>query len=271
MSASDFFGNMIAWILANGFGVFSAIIVLIFGWFFARFAAKTIKTLTPKTSKIDDTIGPLLSQLTKYGILIVALIIALNQLGVATSSMLAVLGAAGLAIALALQGTLSNVAAGVMIIWLRPFSIGEYIEGAGIEGTIKEIGLFSTKIKNANGLFIFAPNSLLWSASIINHDREPKRRINLKIGISYDADIEKARKALIKMATSQDKILKNPAPAVVVNSLDASAVTLSLRAWTKSADYWDMSFIFNEQAKLALDKAKIEIPYNKIDVNMISK
>jgi small conductance mechanosensitive channel len=256
------------WIITNSWGVITAILVLIAGWILSRLASKAIKDFANRTAKVDKTIAPLLSQLSRYAILIVAIIIALSQLGVATTSMLAVLGAAGLAIALALQGTLSNVAAGVMIIWLRPFSIGEYIAGTGIEGTIIEIGLFSTKLKTGDGLYIFAPNAKLWSASITNYDREEHRRINMKIGISYDADISKARKILLKIATSDDRVLPDPAPVIHVDSLGNNAVILSFRSWVKTPDYYDVSFAFNEQVKLAFDKAKIEIPYNKLDVNL---
>ncbi len=257
-----------SWISTNSWGVITAIFVLIVGWFFSRLASSAIKDFAKRTTKLDKTIAPLLSQLVRYGILIVTIIISLSQLGVATTSMLAVLGAAGLAIALALQGTLSNVAAGVMLIWLRPFSIGEYIYASDIEGTVTEIGLFSTKIRTASGLYVFAPNSKLWSSSITNEDRLEHRRINIKIGISYDADISKARKVLLKIAKDEKRVISEKQPSVHVDSLADSAVILSFRAWVKSNDYYSVKFLFNEQVKLALDKAKIEIPYNKLDVNI---
>ncbi len=244
--------------------------VLFIGWTLSRYSVKAINKLVEKTPKVDKTIAPLLSQLVRYAILIVTIIIVLNQFGVATNSMLAVLGAAGLAIALALQGTLSNVAAGVMLIWLRPFSVGDYIYAASIEGTVTQIGLFSTRIRNADGLYIFSPNSKLWSSSIINEDKLPTRRINLKIGISYDADIGKARKILLKIAKDEKRVLTEKPPAVFVDSLGDSAVILSFRTWVKSSDFYSTRFAFNEQVKLEFDKAGIEIPYNKLDVNINS-
>ncbi len=271
MKLSEFSTNIMDWFSANSWGIITAIIVLFIGWHLSHIAAKSINNLVQKTPKIDKTIAPLLSQLARYAILIVTLIIVLNQFGVATNSMLAVLGAAGLAIALALQGTLSNVAAGVMLIWLRPFSIGDYINAEGIEGTVKEIGLFSTKFRTANGVYIFVPNSQIWSAAITNFDKEKTRRINLKIGISYEVNIDKARKILLKIAKEEKRVLSKPEPAVYVDSLGDSAVILTFRSWVKSSDYYDVRFSFNEQIKLAFDKEGIEIPYNKLDVNLLKQ
>ena len=268
MQISEFSSSIMEWLSANSWGIITAIIVLLVGWQLSRYSAKAINELVARTPKIDKTIAPLLSQLVRYAILIVTLIIVLNQFGVATNSMLAVLGAAGLAIALALQGTLSNVAAGVMLIWLRPFSVGDYINANSIEGTVKEIGLFSTKFKTANGVYIFVPNSQIWSSSITNFDKEAKRRINIKVGISYEANIEKARKILLKIAENEKRTFSKPSPAVYVDSLGDSAVILTFRCWVKSSDFYDVQFAFNEQIKLEFDKGGIEIPYNKLDVNL---
>ncbi len=266
---SEFSTSLLEWLSANSWGIITALIVLIIGWISSRYFASMVRRLIERTPKIDKTIAPLLSQLVRYAILIVTIIIVLNQFGVATNSMLAVLGAAGLAIALALQGTLSNVAAGVMLIWLRPFSIGDYIKVDSIEGTVKEIGLFSTKFETANGVYIFVPNSQIWSSAIVNFDKEERRRVNIKVGISYEANIEEARKILLKIAKNDDRVLDRPEPAVYVDSLGDSAVILTFRAWVKSSDYYKVQFFFNEQIKLEFDKGNIEIPYNKLDVNLI--
>lgn len=269
MQISEFSTSLLEWLSANSWGIITALIVLIIGWISSRYFASMVRRLIERTPKIDKTIAPLLSQLVRYAILIVTIIIVLNQFGVATNSMLAVLGAAGLAIALALQGTLSNVAAGVMLIWLRPFSIGDYIKVDSIEGTVKEIGLFSTKFETANGVYIFVPNSQIWSSAIVNFDKEERRRVNIKVGISYEANIEEARKILLKIAKNDDRVLDRPEPAVYVDSLGDSAVILTFRAWVKSSDYYKVQFFFNEQIKLEFDKGNIEIPYNKLDVNLI--
>src|SRR5690606_10626685 len=142
----------------------------------------------PGGRQVDKTLAPVLSQLVRYGILIVTVIVVLGQFGVETASILAVVGAAGIAIALALQGTLSNIAAGVMLIWLRPFHTGEYIDAEGIAGTVVEIGLFGTRLRTYDGIYLFVPNSQLWDSRITNFSRESTRMVEIKVGISYDAD-----------------------------------------------------------------------------------
>lgn len=268
MQFAEIYAVSTEWLLGNVFALTSAIITLIVGWLASRFLSKALRTFLPKTRTIDKTIAPVLSQTVRYGILIIASVVALSQLGVQTASILAVIGAAGLAIALALQGTLSNIAAGVMLIWLRPLSVGEYIDGGGVAGTVVELGLFGTRLQKPDGVYIFVPNSQLWNASITNYSREPKRRMDLKIGIAYDADIAIARKELMKIS-KDERVLKDPAPIVYVETLGDSAVTVMLRLWVPTDDYWDCLFAFTEQAKLAFDAAGIEIPFNKLDINLV--
>lgn len=258
------------WGSDHAYSITVGLIALFFGWWLSKFLPNRLRKMLAKSSAIDDTIGPVLCQLVRYGILIVTTIIVLSQFGVATTSILAVLGAAGLAIALALQGTLSNIAAGVMLIWLRPFSTGEYIEGNSVAGTVDEIGLFATKLRKADGLYLFVPNSELWNTSIINYSRHATRRIDLQIGIAYDADLAKARKTLLTLAARDARVLAEPAPSVHVETLGDSAITISFRMWTPTGVNWDTKIEMRETAKLALDKAGIEIPYNKLDVNLIT-
>lgn len=256
------------WIASNAYSVLIGVFALLFGWWLSKFLPNRLRKMLANSSAVDDTIGPVLCQLVRYAILIVTFIIVLSQFGVATTSMLAVLGAAGLAIALALQGTLSNIAAGVMLIWLRPFSTGEYIEGNSIEGTVDEIGLFATKLHKADGLYLFVPNSELWNTSIINYSRRSERRIEHKIGIGYDADLAKARSILLALAARDARVLASPAPSVHVDELGASAVTLSFRCWTPTGLNWDTKIELLEMIKVVFDQAGIEIPYNKLDVNL---
>ncbi len=256
------------WIANNAYSVLIGVFAMLFGWWLSKVLPSRLRKMLSNSSAVDDTIGPVLCQLVRYAILIVTLIIVLSQFGVATTSMLAVLGAAGLAIALALQGTLSNIAAGVMLIWLRPFSTGEYIEGNSIEGTVDEIGLFATKLHKADGLFLFVPNSELWNTSIINYSRRSERRIELKIGIGYDADLAKARSILLALAARDARVLASPAPSVHVDQLGDSAVTLSFRCWTPTKVNWDTKVEMLEMIKVVFDQADIEIPYNKLDVNL---
>ncbi len=259
------------WVATNAYSVLIGMFALVFGWWLSKFLPARLRTMLAKSSAVDDTIGPVLCQLVRYGILIVTLVIVLSQFGVATTSILAVLGAAGLAIALALQGTLSNIAAGVMLIWLRPFSTGEYIEGGSIEGTVDEIGLFATKLHKTDGLYLFVPNSELWNRSITNYSRRPERRIELKIGIAYNADLAKARSILLALAARDARVLALPAPSVHVDELGASAVTLSFRCWAPTDVYWDTRVQMLEMIKVVFDQAGIEIPYDKLDVNLIGQ
>ncbi|MCF6303448.1 MAG: mechanosensitive ion channel [Devosiaceae bacterium] len=256
------------WVTSNAYSAVLGIFALLFGWWLSKFLPGRLRTMLANSSAVDDTIGPVLCQLVRYAILIITLIVVLSQFGVATTSMLAVLGAAGLAIALALQGTLSNIAAGVMLIWLRPFSTGEYIEGASIAGTVDEIGLFATKLHKTDGLYLFVPNSELWNKSITNYSRRPERRIELKIGIAYDADLAKARSILLALAARDARVLALPAPSVHVDELGASAVTLAFRCWTPTDVNWDTKVQLLEMIKVVFDQAGIEIPYNKLDVNL---
>lgn len=254
------------WIVDNALNVLTALIVLTVGWFLAGFVSRHVRQLLPRTRRIDETIAPILSQIVRYAIMVITVVIVLGQFGVQTASILAVLGAVGLAIALALQGTLSNIAAGVMIIWLRPFSAGEYIDGEGIAGTVVEIGLFGTRLRTYDGIFVFVPNSRLWNAKIVNYTREPNRMIETRVGVAYDADLAKARTALLSISANDERVLGDPAPFVFVASLGASSVDMVMRSWVKSSDWWKTNVDFQERAKLALDAAGVEIPYGKMDV-----
>ena len=253
------------WIIDNALNVAIAVAVLVAGFMLSGFVARRLVEFLPRTKAIDTTIAPLLAQIVRYGILIVTVVIVLSQFGVNTTSMLAVLGAAGLAIALALQGTLSNLAAGVMMIWLRPFNVGEYIDADGVAGTVTEIGLFGTRLRTYDGIFVFAPNSKLWEAKVTNYSRERTRMVETKVGISYGASIDDARKALLKVA-ADDRVLSEPAPFVFVDSLGDSAVVLCLRTWVRGSEWWQANVDFRESAKKLLDEAGVEIPFNQLDL-----
>lgn len=255
------------WVVENALNLLTALIALAAGWYLSRFLSRHVRTLLPHTKRIDDTIAPMISELVRYAVLVVTIVVVLGQFGVQTASILAVLGAAGLAVALALQGTLSNIAAGVMIIWLRPFNVGEYIDAESVTGTVVEIGLFGTRLRTYDGLFVFVPNGRVWNAKIINYTRERKRMVETKVGIAYDADLAKAREELLAIA-GDERVLADPAPMVFVENLGASSVDLVMRSWVKSADWWQANADFRERAKLAFDKAGIEIPYGKLDVSL---
>lgn len=253
------------WILDNVWNVVTALIVLVVGLFLANFVGRHAKDFLPTTRHVDQTVAPIISQLGRYGIIVVTAIIVLSQLGINTTSILAVLGAAGLAVALALQGTLANLAAGILIIWFRPFNVGEFIEAEGIQGSVVEIGLFGTRLRNYDGVFVFATNSRMWNARVINYTREATRMIETKVRIAYDASIQSGRMALLSI-TDDPRVLPEPKPFVFVDSLADSSVVLCLRCWVKGSEWWQTNVDMREAAKLALDEAGVEIPYNKLDL-----
>lgn len=270
MQAAELFTFATDWLTANVSSMVIALIVFIVGWTAAKFVSHWIRNNLSKARGVDKTVAPVLAQVARYAILIFTLMAALAQLGVQTTSMLAVLGAAGLAVALGLQGVLTNIAAGLMIIGLRPMSVGDFVSGQGGSGTVTEIGLFGTRLRTADGLYVFVPNSQIWGSAITNYSRNTKRRFDLKVGISYDSDMAKARTAMLKLAKADKRVLSNPDPIVYVDELGDSAVVMLLRIWVKTSDYWDVRFELIEKTKLAFDKAGIEIPYNKLDVNLLN-
>jgi len=247
---------------AFGLSLVSAVVLLVAGYIVAGWAARTVRTRLGEAEQFDATLVPVLAQVARYVILGFTLVLVLAQFGVQTASLIAVIGAAGLAIGLALQGTLQNVAAGLMLLILRPFQVGDWIEAAGKSGTAEEIGLFMTKLTDFEGMFIAVPNSKIWADTIVNHTRNPRRRLVLDAGISYDDDIDRAREVLREMVEADKRILRRPDPPVVlVASYGDSSVNLQIRAWTNTADYWPVRFDMTRGIKYALDAARITIPY----------
>lgn len=265
MPLPEIIAGLGTWLAAKWPGLTMALAILVAAWLLSRFLARYVAEHLPRNRRVDQTIVPFVSQIIRYGMLVIAGVIVLSQLGVDTTSILAVLGAIGLAVALALQGTLSNLAAGLMMIWLRPFNVGEYIDADGVTGTVVEIGLFSTRLRTYDGIAVFAPNARLWSAKVVNYSRLRTRMVETKIGIAYDADIAAAREALLGLATDP-RVLPEPAPLVFVDTLGDSSVVLCLRSWVKTSDWWQVDVDFREQAKRRMDAAGIVIPYNKLDL-----
>ena len=238
----------------------AGILTLIIGfWLAGRAGRLTVESLN-KFERLDNTIVPLLGALVRYAGMTLTLVVALGKFGVETTSIIAVLGAAGLAIGLALQGTLSNVAAGLMLVFLRPFKIGDWIEAAGMSGSVREIGLFTTVIDTFDNVFISVPNSSIWSSNIVNHSRYKTRRLDLDIGIDYASDLGKAEAAIMSL-TNDPRILKNPEPRFIVVSYDDSAITIRLRVHSFYTDFFDLGHDLRRQLKPALDIHGIGIPF----------
>ncbi len=245
----------------HGLSFLSAVAVLIIGSLMAKWLSRAVRTRLESIDKFDQTLTPILAQIVRYAVLVFTLILVLAEFGIQTTSIIAVLGAAGLAIGLALQGTLQNVSAGMMLLMLRPFHVGDYVDTGGGSGTVDEIGLFMTRMSTPQGLFVAVPNSQIWSSPITNYSKHPRRRLDLLIGISYDDDIDRAVTVFLELAKSDSRVLSDPAPIVVVKNLGESSVDLELRAWTARADYWNVRFEMTRAVKIACDQAGISIPY----------
>ncbi|WP_422371160.1 mechanosensitive ion channel family protein [Hoeflea sp.] len=261
---SNAFEGLQALIVTYAFSVIGAILILIVGWIVSRVLGNWAKGALKRTTRIDPTVTGFFSVFVRYAVLVVVVIMVLGQFGVQTASIITALGAAGLAIGLALQGTLQNIAAGIMLMVLRPFRVGEYIDAGGITGTVVEIGLFATELKTLDGLYRMAPNSELWNVEVTNYSRLSERRYDLVIGIGYEDDIEKAQSVLMDLARGDDRILAEPAPWAYVSELGDSAVSVTLRYWTKTSDWWNTSREMTKAAKIAFDENGISIPFPQV-------
>lgn len=246
----------------------SALLIFVVGYFVATWAARGVASFARRTNRLDPTLHPILTATVRYSILILVIIAALAQLGVQTTSLLAVLGAAGLAIGLALQGTLANLAAGLMIVWLHPFSAGDDIETADVAGTVEQLGLFHTQIRTLDGIYKFVPNSELWNVILTNYTRNPTRMIQLDVEIAYEADLAEGRGVLEKTARAHPGVLDEPPPTVVPLKFGDSAVLLQLRAWARTPDFWSVRWDLTESAKRELQAAGITIPYPQRTVHV---
>jgi small conductance mechanosensitive channel len=254
MQIADLFWVPAGWLAANAVPLLSAIAALIASWYFSKLVYRAIKGLLPQAYGVDRNFAPLLAQAARYGIIIFGIVTALSFIGVSNTSIYAVIGAAGLAVALALQGTLSNIAAGIMLIWLRPIAIGEYITGDGVAGVVVEIGLFGTRLRSTSGLYIFTPNTKLWNSAITNHSREPRRRIDVNINVPDSIDLGRARRAMLKIATTDKRVQIDPPPTVHVESFAGDRIVLQMRAWVPTPQYLDALRDGTEKAKLAINR-----------------
>lgn len=251
-----------------GIDVIGALTILIVGWIIAGWVRSAVNKSLGKVPNMDGTLRPFLSNLVRWIVLAFVIVAVLNQFGVETTSMIAVLGAAGLAIGLALQGTLSNVASGVMLLVLRPFKVGDFIAAGGLSGTIVEIGLFTSELKTPDGVYIMAPNSQIWNTTITNFSRNSTRRIDIEVGVAYDDDLDVAQKALQSLMDGEGLVLKDPKPETMISSLGESCVNINMRCWVKTADYWAAFFALNKGAKAAVENAGCSIPFPQRDVHL---
>ncbi|MBC8471931.1 MAG: mechanosensitive ion channel [Planctomycetes bacterium] len=250
-----------------GLRLIGALIIFVIGRWLAKILSQWIETALIK-SRIDKTLAKFIKNLSNIVMLIFVIMAAVKPLGIETAQFAVALGAAGLAIGLALQGSLSNFASGFLMIIFRPFKVGDFIEAAGIKGTVKEIQIFNTIINTPDNVRAIIPNGKITDGNILNYTVTGTRRVDLVIGVSYEDDLKKAQSIIESVLVSDDRVLKDPAPKVAVLELADSSVNFVVRPWVNSADYWDTYFDMTAKIKLALDKNDITIPFPQRDVHI---
>jgi small conductance mechanosensitive channel len=233
--------------------------------------AKKIKKYVANTMEkreVDALLASFSSNIIYVALVAFVVIAALGQLGIQTTSFVAIIGAAGLAIGLSLQGSLSNFASGVMIIAFRPFKVGDFVEAGGVSGVVEGIQIFSTQMRTGDNKNIIVPNSNITGSNITNYSAKDTRRVDMTFGIGYDDDIKKAKEILTEIVTSDERVLKDPEPLIAVSELADSSVNFAVRPWVNTGDYWGVYFDLTEAVKLRFDKEGISIPYPQQDVHM---
>ena len=249
-----------------GIKVVGAIAVLIVGWIVAKMIRGMVRKALSK--RLDETLVPFLSNLVYWGVLAGVIIAVLDLFGIETTSFVAVLGALGFAVGLAMQGTLSNFSAGVMLLIFRPFKVGDFIEAAGTSGKVIEIGIFSTTLHSGDNVKIIVPNSSVYGTIVKNYSANDTRRNDLVMGISYDDDIAKAMDVIKRVLDADDRVLRDPEPTIAVGELADSSVNILVRPWCNAADYWALRFDLLRTLKQELEGAGCSIPYPQSDVHM---
>ncbi len=267
----DLVVRILEWATTNGLAVamslLTAAAILVIGWMAAKWIRSFLKKLMTD-KEIDPTLIGFSCNLIYFALMTFVVLAALGQMGIQTTSLVAVIGAAGLAVGFALQGSLSNFAAGVLLIIFRPFVVGDYIEAAGVSGTVDLVQIFTTHLKTPDNKKVIIPNSKLSSDNIINYSAMDIRRIDMTFGIGYDDDIKKAKEVLQSILNDDPRVLKDPAITVAVSELADSSVNFAVRPWVKTEDYWSVYFDVTETVKLTFDKEGISIPFPQQDVHM---
>lgn len=267
LSSSDIERYINDYAIPWGVNIAMAIIIYVIG----RMVVGVIVSMFGKLmarSKYDDMLTDFLESILRAILMLFVIVASLNELGVDTTSLVAILGAAGLAIGLSLQDSLKNFAAGVMLLVFKPFKAGDYVEAAGTAGVVKKIGIFTTSMTTPDNKEIIVPNGAIYGGNIVNYAAKETRRVDMVVGISYDSDLLKAKSILEEMVKADDRILQDPAPVVAVSELADSSVNFVVRPWVKTADFWAVKWAFTEQVKLRFDAEGIVIPFPQMDVHL---
>ncbi len=263
----DLIGKLKELAILYGLQILAALAIFIIGRWIAKGLRSVFRRLLQR-AEVEPTISSFVSNFAYYGLLVFVILAALSRLGIQTASIIAVIGAAGLAVGLALQGSLANFAAGLLIILFRPFQVGHYVEAAGVSGTVEEINIFTTHLKTPDNKAVIVPNSKITSDNIVNYSAKETRRVDLVFGVGYEDDVAKVREILQQVIEADDRIFKDPEPFIVVNELGASSVDFAVKVWTNTDDYWSVYFDLKEKVKLAFDDNGITIPFPQRDVHV---
>jgi len=261
--------RLIGFATAYGLKVIGAILILVIGRILAGVARRMVKKVLNRYN-VDSTVVKFAGSLVYALVLVFTVVAALSKFGVETASFIAVLGAAGFAVGFALQGSLANFAAGVLILIFRPYKVGDYIDAAGVAGTVKEIKLFTTYLATPDNVKIMVPNGMVYGNIIRNYSAHDLRRVDLMVGISYGASIQKAMEVLTDLITDDQRILPDPAPQIAVSEMADSSINLVVRPWVKKDDYWPVKFDLTRKIKESFDAHQIEIPFPQRVVHMAS-
>lgn len=256
-----------AWAVSLAPRILFAALTLVIGLWVVKLVSRGLSNLMVK-GKLDESLVRFLSSLVRMALMALVVIVALGNLGVQTASFVAILGAAGLAVGLALQGSLANFAAGVLILIFRPFKVGDYVEAAGQAGTVEEVQVFMTQLRTPDNKTIIVPNGSITSGSIVNYSTKDTRRIDLVFGIGYGDDIAKAKQVIEKVIRADQRVLAEPAPQIALSELGDSSVNFVARPWVASGDYWATRFDLIERIKIAFDENDITIPFPQRDVHL---
>lgn len=254
-------------VLTYGIKIVMAIVVLIIGLWIIKALTNAISRVMQKR-EVDESLRPFLRSLFNALFKVMLFISVIQMVGVEATSFIAVLGAAGLAVGMALSGTLQNFAGGVIILLLKPFKKGDWIDAMGYAGTVSEIQIFATILKTPDNKTVILPNGALSTGSLVNYSTEPRRRVDMTFGIGYDDDIDKAKGILNRIIEEDSRILKDPAPAVLLSELADSSVNFVVRVWAEAGDYWGIYFDFHEKVKKSFDAEGVGIPFPQMDVHV---
>ena len=263
----DYLVKMQGWLMFYGVKALAALIIFILG----RWIAQALRRLTARVltkREVEPVIVSFVGSLTYIALITFVVIAAIAQLGIQTTSFIALIGAAGLAVGLALQGSLANFAAGFLLIIFRPFKGGDYIEAAGVSGVVEDLHIFTTQIKTVDNKTIIIPNGKIMGDVIVNYTAKDTRRIDVLLGVSYGDDIDKVRGIIEKAVAEDERILRDPSPAIIVKALADSSVNFEARVWVKTGDYWDVYFALVEKVKKRFDAEGITIPFPQTDVHL---